>query len=76
MQIFLRSVVFVLDRSGSMTGDPMQYAKQAIFAGLETLQAYDDFTIIAFDHEQVGPSKVPPGCGMSRLGRGTGWQEF
>lgn len=50
-RIFSRSVVFVIDRSGSMTGDPMDYAKKALQGGVHSLQPYDDFTIIAFDHE-------------------------
>lgn len=48
-----RSVVFLLDRSGSMTGEPIASATAAIKAGLDMLNDLDQFNIIAFDHEQI-----------------------
>lgn len=49
---FSRSVVFIFDRSGSMVGDPLRYAKAALVAGLRLLGPQDEFTVVAFDHEQ------------------------
>ncbi|KAF6256141.1 hypothetical protein COO60DRAFT_1531108, partial [Scenedesmus sp. NREL 46B-D3] len=50
---FPRSVVFMFDRSGSMTGDPIRYAKAALLNGLHMLGQEDKFTVVAFDHEQL-----------------------
>jgi Ca-activated chloride channel family protein len=44
-----RHVVFVLDRSGSMGGVPIEQAKKALEACLGALAADDEFGIIAFD---------------------------
>ena len=44
-----RRVVFVLDRSGSMQGAPIEQAKKALEACLGALAAEDTFGIIAFD---------------------------
>jgi Ca-activated chloride channel family protein len=44
-----RRVVFVLDRSGSMGGVPIDQAKKALGACLGALGADDEFGIIAFD---------------------------
>ncbi|KAK9807041.1 hypothetical protein WJX72_011563 [[Myrmecia] bisecta] len=58
---FVRSVVFVVDRSGSMHGEPIEYARDAISTGLEMLAPEDEVGIIAYDHEQVSlfPSLLP-----------------
>ena len=52
-QSFSRSIVFLLDRSGSMTGKPLQYARQALDRALTGLGPSDQLNIIAYDHEQV-----------------------
>ena len=52
-QSFSRSIVFLLDRSGSMTGKPLQYARQALDRALAELGPSDQVNIIAYDHEQV-----------------------
>ncbi len=44
-----RRIVFVLDRSGSMSGPPMEQAKRAVAACLGALSAEDRFSIVAFD---------------------------
>jgi hypothetical protein len=43
----------MFDRSGSMTGDPIRYAKVALLNGLHMLGPEDKFTVVAFDHEQL-----------------------
>lgn len=45
-----RSVVFLLDRSGSMSGVPIEQAKKALSACLATLSATDRFGLVAFDN--------------------------
>lgn len=46
-----RAVIFVLDRSGSMSGSPLAQAKNALQACLRILGPEDHFAILAFDHE-------------------------
>jgi len=48
-----RRVVFVLDRSGSMGGAPIEQAKKALAACLGALMEEDEFGIIAFDDNFV-----------------------
>ncbi|EFJ49032.1 hypothetical protein VOLCADRAFT_104477 [Volvox carteri f. nagariensis] len=55
---FPRSIIFILDRSGSMMGEPLSYAKwvregSALSYGLRLLTPLDQFTVVAFDHEQL-----------------------
>lgn len=47
-----RSVVFVVDRSYSMAGEPMAAAREAVKSGIRGLDSADQFGVIAFDHEQ------------------------
>jgi len=44
-----REIVFVMDRSGSMGGQPMDQAKKALKACLRTLRSGDTFSVIVFD---------------------------
>lgn len=44
-----REFVFVIDRSGSMTGGPMDQAKNALRACIRSLGVADTFAILAFD---------------------------
>lgn len=46
-----REFIFVLDRSGSMTGEPIAQARNALRACLRTLNPEDTFRILLFDHE-------------------------
>lgn len=50
---FSRNMVFMLDRSGSMTGQPFSEATRALCIALGMLKPCDKFTIISFDHRQV-----------------------
>jgi hypothetical protein len=49
---FGRHIVFMLDRSGSMTGEPYDEAVRSLMSALEKLQDTDKFSIVAFDHQQ------------------------
>ena len=63
--------MFLLDRSGSMTGKPLQYARQALDRALTDLGPSDKLNIIAYDHEQVPmwstPGPAQPTCVQRRL---------
>ena len=51
--VFHRDIVFLLDRSGSMTGKPFEDAVSALRFALNSLTPHDRFAVVAFDHEQV-----------------------
>jgi Ca-activated chloride channel family protein len=67
-----RDVVFVLDRSGSMSGWKMVAARRAVARMVETLTERDRFTVYAFD-DQV---EVPPGFDGLRLVSASDHQRF
>ncbi|KAF3452012.1 hypothetical protein FNV43_RR08108 [Rhamnella rubrinervis] len=50
-KVFRKEVVFVIDKSGSMRGRPLEDAKNALLASLSNLNPEDAFNIIAFDGE-------------------------
>jgi Ca-activated chloride channel homolog len=56
-----REMIFVLDCSGSMDGDPIAAAKRALEKCLQRLGPGDTFQIIRFSSEasQMGPAPVP-----------------
>lgn len=44
-----REVIFIIDTSGSMGGEPIEQARAALLEGLKTLMAADRFNIIQFN---------------------------
>ena len=54
-------MIFVLDCSGSMSGKPIEKAKDAITRALKQLQPNDTFQIIRFSNNasQLGPKPIP-----------------
>ena len=46
-----REIIFVIDSSGSMSGESMQQAKAGLLFALNELGPQDTFNIIDFDHE-------------------------
>ena len=46
---------FVLDRSGSMQGDPIRYARKAILDGIDMLSGHDEFAVVSFDDRVETP---------------------
>jgi len=46
---------FVLDRSGSMQGDPIRNARKAILDGVDMLSGRDEFAVVAFDDRVETP---------------------
>ncbi|KAM2653937.1 hypothetical protein EV2_025508 [Malus domestica] len=48
-RVFKRQVIFIVDMSRSMLGDPLENAKNALLASLSNLNREDTFNIIAFN---------------------------
>ena len=61
------AMALVIDRSGSMTGLPMEMAKAACKATLSTLQGDDLLEVIAFDSTPVRYVKMQPSRYRSRI---------
>ncbi|MBW3597149.1 MAG: VWA domain-containing protein [Planctomycetes bacterium] len=61
-----REVVFVLDRSGSMSGWKMVAARRALGRMIDTLLDQDRFTVIAFDDRIETPSSDAMRSGANR----------
>jgi len=62
-----RQVVFVLDRSGSMSGQPIAQARKALEACLGALAAQDRFGLVAFDDRvEVFKPSLAEGTSESR----------
>ena len=55
-----KAVVFLIDRSGSMHGEPMTQAKNALLLAVQMLTSNDFFNIVQYDHEQVYWRQVGP----------------
>jgi Ca-activated chloride channel family protein len=56
-----RNVVFVLDRSGSMSGWKIVAARRAVARMIDTLGEADQFSVIAFDNLSETPPGLQPG---------------
>ena len=54
-----REIVFVLDTSGSMSGDPMAASKAFMMAALDTLRPTDQFRLIQFSNSPAELSQGP-----------------
>ncbi|PRQ51598.1 putative von Willebrand factor, type A [Rosa chinensis] len=50
-KVFKKEVIFIIDISASMAGDPLENAKSAVLASLSNLNREDTFNIIAFNGE-------------------------
>jgi len=62
-----RDIIFLFDRSGSMTGAPWEKGVRAINTALSKMKNIDRFGIVCFDHEQMyfsAGSEQPMGHGM------------
>ncbi|RRR69471.1 MAG: VWA domain-containing protein [Candidatus Viridilinea halotolerans] len=60
-EILPRELLFVFDRSGSMGGDSIVQARNALRACLRALNPHDTFNIFPFDNvvEQLAPAPLP-----------------
>lgn len=61
------ALVLAIDRSGSMTGQPMEMAKEACSATVTTLQGDDLIEVIAFDSTPLRYAKMQPARYRSRI---------
>src|SRR5690606_3156161 len=61
------AMALVIDRSGSMTGLPMQMAKEACTATLGVLQSTDLIEVIAFDSQPTRYVKMQPARYRARI---------
>ncbi len=70
-----RSVVFLLDRSGSMSGEPLEQARRALAACLATLGEADRFGIVAFDDRTELFAETLEFASKDRRQAAAGWLE-
>lgn len=61
------ALALVIDRSGSMSGMPMEMAKEAAKATVDTLAPDDRIGVIAFDSAPVRAVKMQPARNRSRI---------
>jgi uncharacterized protein YegL len=50
---FGRKIIFLVDQSGSMYGEPFTQARQAVLHGIDLLKPYDLFNVIFFNHVET-----------------------
>ncbi|NWZ01704.1 ITIH4 inhibitor, partial [Loxia curvirostra] len=53
MPVFPKNVIFVIDRSGSMTGRKIEQTRDALLKILQDLRQEDNFSFITFNHKVV-----------------------
>lgn len=70
---FTRTIIFLLDRSGSMGGAPYREATRALTAALQALRPADRFNVIAFDHTQQYFSLTPVRATPAQLQAAANW---
>lgn len=54
------NLAFVLDRSGSMEGDKIAHAREAVRQGIRSLRDEDRFAVVAYDEASRWPSTSRP----------------
>lgn len=68
-----REVVFVIDTSGSMHGDRMEQARNAVVHGLENLAPDDRFNVIEFNSVRRAFFPQPVAADRGNLSRAVRW---
>jgi Ca-activated chloride channel family protein len=68
-----REFIFVIDRSGSMSRDPMEQAKNALRACIRALGEQDTFTIAAFDNATEWFSNTPVAVTQENINQADAW---
>jgi Ca-activated chloride channel family protein len=68
-----REFIFVIDRSGSMSRDPMEQAKNALRACIRALGEHDTFTIAAFDNSTEWFSNTPVAVTQENINQADTW---
>jgi Ca-activated chloride channel family protein len=59
-------VAFIVDRSGSMTGLPLQLAKEGVLTALDQLTDQDGFSVVAYDDIPLTISRPAHATGKQR----------
>ncbi|KAM7513519.1 hypothetical protein LguiA_003102 [Lonicera macranthoides] len=72
-KVFKKEVVFLVDISGSMRGQPLEDTKNALFAALSNLDPEDSFTVIAFNDNTYLFSSSPQLATKEAIETATQW---
>ncbi|XP_050234342.1 uncharacterized protein LOC126682647 [Mercurialis annua] len=70
---FRKDVIFVIDISGSMKGDPIENAKTALVSSLSKLNSEDSFNMIAFNGETYLFSQVMEPATKATISKAEQW---
>ena len=70
-----RELVFLIDRSGSMSGRPLETARAVVRRSLRALGPADTFQLIAFDGATEAMSEAPLAADPDSLARAEAWLE-
>lgn len=68
-----RELVFVLDVSGSMAGQPIRAAKAALLRALDGLHGRDRFNVVIFNHGSASLFRQAQPATPQTLARARGW---
>jgi Ca-activated chloride channel family protein len=68
-----KEVVFLLDKSGSMSGGPIERAKSLVARALDAMGPDDTFQIVAFDGASAAMSPAPLPAISSEIARAKRW---
>lgn len=63
------SLVLVIDCSGSMTGDSIQQAKEAVSSILDRMQPQEEISIVAFGDRTQSLSEAPLACNKTNIAK-------
>ncbi|HEU4385286.1 MAG TPA: VIT domain-containing protein, partial [Anaeromyxobacteraceae bacterium] len=72
-QVRPREVVFLLDKSGSMSGQPIETAKALILRSLGAMRPDDTFQIVAFDSGTVSMTERPVAASPANAAAAEAW---
>ena len=68
-----RELVFLLDKSGSMSGRPIETAKQVILRSLRAMRQGDTFRLVAFDGDAEAMTTSPLAGTAENVGKAERW---
>ncbi|KAJ4831681.1 hypothetical protein Tsubulata_042309, partial [Turnera subulata] len=72
-KVFTKEVIFMIDISGSMKGEPLEAAKNALLSSLSNLSPQDSFNIIAFNGETHSYSSSMEPASQEAILKATQW---
>ncbi|GAA0854575.1 marine proteobacterial sortase target protein [Aliiglaciecola litoralis] len=71
--ILPREVIFVIDTSGSMAGESMQQAKQALIYAVDNLPVTDSFNLVDFDSQATTMWQAPRTASLTNKQQAIGY---